>query len=290
MNNFCSYLQICNGCSLQMPYKEQISHKKEKIKSLFAKFYSGEFEFFASCEAGYRNRAEFGLFHDKDELYYTMNSADKERVFVDICPKMDRKIVDLMGKILPKIKENSNLKSKIFGIEFVATMHDIMAILLYHKDILEIQNDLQILANSLKIKLIARSRGKKLVFGGEILSDEVEVCGKKFIYNFEAQAFIQPNKFTNEMMISWALQNIENGQDFLEMYCGHGNFTIPLSFKFKKVLATEISKNSIKILRLWTSKIKERKVSAPYFYFFALIILRASSRVGSLPYMLLGSA
>ena len=229
-----------------MPYKEQISHKKEKIKSLFAKFYSGEFEFFASCEAGYRNRAEFGLFHDKDELYYTMNSADKERVFVDICPKMDRKIVDLMGKILPKIKENSNLKSKIFGIEFVATMHDIMAILLYHKDILEIQNDLQILANSLKIKLIARSRGKKLVFGGEILSDEVEVCGKKFIYNFEAQAFIQPNKFTNEMMISWALQNIENGQDFLEMYCGHGNFTIPLSFKFKKVLATEISKNSIK--------------------------------------------
>ena len=30
------------------------------------------------------------------------------------------------------------------------------------------------------------------------------------------------------------------------MYCGGGNFTIPLSTKFNKVLATEISKTSIK--------------------------------------------
>ncbi len=31
-----------------------------------------------------------------------------------------------------------------------------------------------------------------------------------------------------------------------ELYCGGGNFTIPLSQKFRKVLATEISKTSIK--------------------------------------------
>ena len=246
MNNFCKHLQICNGCSLNIPYLEQVEYKKNKIKTLFSEFYNGNFEFFKTLEAGYRNRAEFGLFHDKNELYYTMTSNNKERVFIETCPKMDEKIVFLMRQILPKIKENSNLKNKIFGIEFVATKYDIMAILLYHKDIFEIKDDLQKLANLLQIKLIARSKGRKLVFNDEILSDELIVYGKKFKYNFEAEAFIQPNKFTNEMMISWAFNNIENGLDFLEMYCGHGNFTIPLSLKFKKVLATEISKNSIK--------------------------------------------
>lgn len=33
--------------------------------------------------------------------------------------------------------------------------------------------------------------------------------------------------------------------DFLESYCGLGNFTLPLSHYFDKVLATEISKRSI---------------------------------------------
>ncbi|HEY9128810.1 MAG TPA: tRNA (uridine(54)-C5)-methyltransferase TrmA, partial [Sulfurovum sp.] len=33
--------------------------------------------------------------------------------------------------------------------------------------------------------------------------------------------------------------------DFLESYCGLGNFTLPLSGYFEKVLATEISKRSI---------------------------------------------
>ena len=33
--------------------------------------------------------------------------------------------------------------------------------------------------------------------------------------------------------------------DLLELYCGHGNFTIPLADKFNRVLASEISKSSI---------------------------------------------
>ena len=34
-------------------------------------------------------------------------------------------------------------------------------------------------------------------------------------------------------------------RDLLELYCGHGNFTIPLAAKFNRVLASEISKSSI---------------------------------------------
>ena len=48
-------------------------------------------------------------------------------------------------------------------------------------------------------------------------------------------------------MIEWAKRNSKDFKgDLLELYCGHGNFTIPLSENFNKILATEISKTSIK--------------------------------------------
>ena len=39
-------------------------------------------------------------------------------------------------------------------------------------------------------------------------------------------------------------------RDLLELYCGHGNFTIPLAAKFNRVLASEISKSSITNARI----------------------------------------
>lgn len=37
----------------------------------------------------------------------------------------------------------------------------------------------------------------------------------------------------------------ERPDDLLELYCGNGNFTLPLSTRVRKVLATEISKTSV---------------------------------------------
>ena len=53
-------------------------------------------------------------------------------------------------------------------------------------------------------------------------------------------------------MISWACSRAaefgDEAGDLLELYCGNGNFTLPLASYFQKVLATEISKVSIKAL------------------------------------------
>jgi tRNA (uracil-5-)-methyltransferase len=48
-------------------------------------------------------------------------------------------------------------------------------------------------------------------------------------------------------MIEWAIKQAKKvqGGDFVESYCGLGNFTLPLSKYFDRVLATEISKRSI---------------------------------------------
>ena len=59
-------------------------------------------------------------------------------------------------------------------------------------------------------------------------------------------AFTQPNAAINQQMITWAMHAVgTSSHDLLELYCGNGNFTLPLATQFEHVLATEISKRSV---------------------------------------------
>lgn len=59
-------------------------------------------------------------------------------------------------------------------------------------------------------------------------------------------SFTQPNAAVCRKMLEWACRAAEGlGGDLLELYCGNGNFTLPLSRYFRQVLATEISKTSV---------------------------------------------
>ena len=66
-----------------------------------------------------------------------------------------------------------------------------------------------------------------------------------FSYRKYEQAFAQPNAPVNEMMLNWAAeQTAGSSGDLLELYCGNGNFTLPLARQFQAVLATELSKTA----------------------------------------------
>ena len=47
-------------------------------------------------------------------------------------------------------------------------------------------------------------------------------------------------------MIEWADRACKDlSADLLELYCGIGNFSLPLAHRFNRVLATEVSKAAI---------------------------------------------
>jgi tRNA (uracil-5-)-methyltransferase len=47
-------------------------------------------------------------------------------------------------------------------------------------------------------------------------------------------------------MLNWAFDVLgERDDDLLELYCGNGNFTLPLATRVRRVLATEINKTSV---------------------------------------------
>ncbi|EAK0721298.1 tRNA (uridine(54)-C5)-methyltransferase TrmA, partial [Campylobacter coli] len=184
--------------------------------------------------------------HDKDEIYYAM-FENKKKIIIESLEFADEKITAFMPKLLKQIRNNTNLKEKLFGVEFLATKNELSTTLLYHKNIELIYNDLNNLSLELDANLIARSKGKKLVFKKENLRQELDIQGRKIFYKFNNDCFIQPNTSINEKMITWVCENLKTQErkDLLELYCGYGNFTLALAIFFNNVLATEISKSNI---------------------------------------------
>ncbi|MDB5888626.1 MAG: tRNA ((54)-C5)-methyltransferase TrmA, partial [Rhodocyclales bacterium] len=82
------------------------------------------------------------------------------------------------------------------------------------------------------------------------LLEEIEVNGKRLRYQQIEGSFSQPNAGVNRQMLEWAIsqaqQDAQAAGDLLELYCGNGNFTVALAPCFGKVIATEMSKPSVK--------------------------------------------
>ena len=71
----------------------------------------------------------------------------------------------------------------------------------------------------------------------------MHIQGSTYEYRQPEQCFTQPNGRINQHMIEWLLAHTPHCHtDLLELYCGVGNFTLPLAHRFRRVLATELSK------------------------------------------------
>lgn len=244
----CKHFGSCGACNLyELDYKKQLQEKSNKVSQLI------EYEnlvLFDSPEQNYRARAEFRIWHDGDICNYAMTNIDKNGVVkIDECRMVLKPIEDRMWRLLDIINSSEILKRKLFGIEFLSsTLDDVLITMLYHKKlgdewILEAKK----LEGILEANIIGRSRGQKLVLSKDYINEDLDIDGKRYKYIQHDGGFTQPNPAVNEKMIAWAKEKAKSVGygDMLESYCGLGNFTLPLSSCFDKVLATEVSKKSI---------------------------------------------
>lgn len=72
-------------------------------------------------------------------------------------------------------------------------------------------------------------------------------CEKKSAQNSACKNSTEQNSSCKQHAVR---PESSGARDLLELYCGHGNFTIPLAAKFNRVLASEISKSSIANARI----------------------------------------
>ncbi|MEA3405532.1 MAG: tRNA (uridine(54)-C5)-methyltransferase TrmA [Pseudomonadota bacterium] len=234
-------------------YESQLADKVSRLQSLLPE--TPNLQIFESPDSHYRARAEFRIWHEGDESDYIMfNSETREKVKIKSCPMAIESIHDLMPKLMAKIVANPYLRTKLFQIDFLATLSGEMLVTLIYRRQIEGDQAWLDAASQLKQSLsithiIGRARKQKIMLDQDYVIEKLTVDSKEFVYQQIENSFTQPNAFVAKKMLGWARQMcdryIEPTTDLIELYCGNGNFSIALSDKFRQVLATEISKTSV---------------------------------------------
>jgi tRNA (uracil-5-)-methyltransferase len=195
-------------------------------------------------------------------------------------------LMDGLMQALNSAPAGSTLRSKLYEARFLTSLRGTgppLVTLIYHRALDAAWEDAAgALAAALRCSIVGRSRGQKVVIGQDWVDEElqlrtehdgsalVDASRQPFYYRHAENGFTQPNAAVNERMLEFALSCCSTGRtlagsssdgtaappplqfkesDLLELYCGNANFTVPLSRKFRSVLATELAGPSVELAR-----------------------------------------
>ncbi|MCV2886626.1 tRNA (uridine(54)-C5)-methyltransferase TrmA [Aestuariibacter sp. AA17] len=234
-------------------YEEQLAKKQHALTTRFAHLQPPELEVFSSPSLHYRMRAEFRVWHDGDDLYHIMfDKETKEKYRVDHFPAASQIINNVMQDVLAHIRSNDTIRRKLFQIDYLSTLSDeILVTLVYHRQLDDnweaaVKALKETLSEKYKIDFVGRARKQKITLSRDYVIESLPINGRPYYFKQIENSFTQPNAVVNCKMIEWALDATKhNSGDLLELYCGLGNFSLPMAVNFDKVLATEISKASV---------------------------------------------
>ena len=235
-------------------YQAQLDTKITRLQQQLSEISSVEFpeiEIFESATEHYRMRAEFKVWHEGETSHYAMSDKEtKKPVFLTEFPVASQSINTLMPLLLAEINRCDVLRKKLFQIEFLTTLtEDMLVTFIYHRPLSEEWVEkIAPIKEQFSLNIIGRSRKQKIVLDRAYVNEELEVNKRSYSYQQNEGSFTQPNAKVCEKMLSWAVKksaSAEPKKDLLELYCGNGNFTLPLAQNFRQVMATEISKSSV---------------------------------------------
>lgn len=246
------------GCP-EEDYHTLLSEKVQTLRGLMGSFYKDDIEVFESPKSHFRMRANFNLWHDDPKkkedpegLHYIMFNEEKLPCEITAYPRGTELINKLMQDVLTEIKTNMSNFPGVFEVRIVTTSTNNAVIVLIHKR--PLPSNWQQIADALSVKfnakIVGRARKMKIIGGGtDVIEEILTVKDRQLKYYQTEGAFSQPNAKVCEKMLTWA-SDVTSGShdnDLLELYCGGGTFTAALSYNFRKVLATEMSKASVEL-------------------------------------------
>lgn len=241
-------------------YEAQLAAKLARFKEDFAAYDLPEPAVHRSAPLHYRLRAEFRVWHHRDDssneqLAYAMFDPDdpKQPILMADYPVTCEAICALMPRLLAAVLASDILKQRFFEVNFLATLSgDMLVTMIYHKKLdAEWETAARQLAAELGIAIIGRSRGQKVVLENDWVQEAFELDGRTLRYRQLEGSFSQPNGGVNRQMLAWARAQAANlGGDLLELYCGNGNFTVALAPLYDRVLATEMAKSSVQAAQI----------------------------------------
>ncbi|MCP5014356.1 MAG: 23S rRNA (uracil(1939)-C(5))-methyltransferase RlmD [Ketobacter sp.] len=248
----CAQAHLCGGCSLQhMEPQAQIAMKQGVLMEQLQHF--GELqpeEVLAPLTGpiyGYRRKARLGVKYVAKKESVLVGFREKRNSFlaeIDQCHVLAEEV----GLKFPELKQlvmSLQARSTLPQIE-VAKGDDAVAIIVRHMEPLTDQDQAAILSfcQQHNLQLYLQPGGNDTVHkvwpeGEARLSYSLPEFGLNM--KFHPTDFTQVNQDINQDMIRMAMDfmDIQPGERILDLFCGLGNFTLPLATKAAEVVGVE---------------------------------------------------
>lgn len=240
----CPLYQQCGGCSLQhLDHQAQVAHKQQTLNELMQKFAGDEITQSTPIEDAawhYRRRARISLQVDKKGAL-AMGFRARQRsaiITVNQCPVLSAPLNRLLSSLRPCLE--SLRGRRVLG----------------HLDVIDADNTSVVslrttkgLHNDDRHALMAWAQTQDCtlyLYQGDMAPERL--VGPAPYYNvagcqlaFAPSDFIQVNAKVNQEMVGQALDWLALEQDdrVLDLFCGLGNFSVPMAKRVKHVVGIE---------------------------------------------------
>ncbi len=256
----CPHYQMCGGCSMQhLSEAEQIHIKQDQLLDLLRRFGHTEPQSIlsplTSNHWNYRNKARLSVrfVEKKQAAMVGFRERNNPRYITEItqCPVLNAK---LDADIIPLRHLIDSMEDKhcIAQIEVAAGDHEI-ALIFRNLTELSANDSLQIqqFAEQYQYKIFLQPGGPDSVFcfyppqSNDYLT--YSLPDYKITFQFHPTDFTQVNSQLNRSMVALALQlmDLKKSDTVLDLFCGLGNFSLPMAQFCTKVIGVEGSKTMV---------------------------------------------
>jgi 23S rRNA (uracil1939-C5)-methyltransferase len=247
----CAHFGVCGGCSLQhLAPAAQIAIKERQLLENLQRIGRVQPENFAPALRGpdwaYRRRARLGVkyVHKKGRVLAGFREREKPYIAdIQRCEILESPLGDLPRQ-LASLVETLSIREKVPQVEVAAGDEEralVFRVLETPSD--EDREKMAAFGAGLGVQIFLQSGGldtvRPLQPGHAPLTYAVDDGG--VVIEFGPVDFIQVNRHINASMVSAAMQALlPTPQDsVLDLFCGLGNFTLPLARRARQVLGVE---------------------------------------------------
>ena len=245
----CGHAGVCGGCSMQhLGADLQIEHKESVLFELFRHQAGIEpverLPALRGPQWGYRRKARLGVKYVPKKCGALVGFREKAAPYIaDIqsCAVLDPAV----GQQLMALRELINQLSiphRVPQIE-VAIGDAAVALVLRHLEPFT-QSDLEVLAEFQQrtgMGIYLQPGAEDTVHGLNLETPKLSYCVDGLTIDFKPTDFTQVNGQMNQLMIELVVEKLAiNGDDQIaDLFCGLGNFSLPIASRAKSVLGAE---------------------------------------------------
>ncbi len=243
----CPHARVCGGCNLQhLSAADQLELKQRSLAEQLSRVGSIEPQQWAAPlsgpEFGYRRRARLAVRWDNKARRLDVGfraSASQDIIAIRECPVLVQPLQSLLPALLAVLHELDKPQA-IGHLELFSGTSE--AVLVRHTAALAAE-DLQ------RLTEFAKAQNVQLWLQGEDAPQPLEPAYRlgyrlpawDLELSWRPGDFVQVNAPVNEAMVAQALDWLapEEGERVLDLFCGLGNFSLPLARKGAQVVAIE---------------------------------------------------